>query len=158
MGRRGPTRTPTALRILRGNPSRRPLPTNEPHPAALAADVAPPAWLDDAARDEWRRLAPLLANNGLLTVLDADALAMYCRAFASWREATHRLATEGVVINAPSGYPMASPWLAIARREEATLYRLMREFGLTPASRTNVMATPPPRSPNPLDKFMRRRR
>jgi len=56
--------------MLRGNPGKRPLPTNEPTPEALPATVDPPPWLDKVAREEWRRLAPLLADNPHMTFSD----------------------------------------------------------------------------------------
>jgi len=155
---RGRKRLPTALHMLRGNPGKRPLPTNEPTPEALPATVDPPPWLDKVAREEWKRLAPLLADNGLLTVLDADALAMYCRAFASWREATDKIAVEGSVLTSRNGYPVVSAWINVAAKNMITMRSLMTEFGLTPSARARVSrATPKLDASNPLDKFIRRR-
>jgi P27 family predicted phage terminase small subunit len=157
MGKRGPRKTPTNLRILRGNPSGRPLPTNEPAPKPLEADVAPPAWLDASARQEWTRLAPLLSRNGLLTELDTDALAAYCCAVAEWNSAHAMLQKFGAVVKAPSGFPIVSPWWAVQSKAAEKMRRLMIEFGMTPASRTNVTRATPPTPPgSPLDRFIRR--
>ena len=53
--------TPTHLRVLRGNPSGRPLNKAEPE---FAADVPlrPPAHLDAEAKRCWKRLAPELVR------------------------------------------------------------------------------------------------
>ena len=72
---KGPNPTPTAIRILRGNPGRRALPKDEPKPEA-ARSLDPPAWLDDAARAEWIDKAGMLDRLGLLTEADLDAFAV----------------------------------------------------------------------------------
>ena len=51
MGRRGPTPEPTVLRMLRGNPGRRPLNDSEPQPEPLSEQdrrAICPAWLGRA--------------------------------------------------------------------------------------------------------------
>jgi P27 family predicted phage terminase small subunit len=158
MGKRGPRKTPTSLRVLRGNPSRRPLPTGEPTPQPLEGDVAPPAWLEPAARVAWTRLAAVLSRCGLLTALDVDALAALCAAIADRDAARVMLQRGGLVVKTASGFPVVSPYWAIESRASERVRRLLIEFGMTPASRTNVTrATPPAPEPrNPLDKFLRR--
>jgi P27 family predicted phage terminase small subunit len=149
--------TPTALRVLKGNPNKRPLPADEPTPEAVRENVAPPEYLNPAGAAEWRRVAPLLAKNGLLSELDLDGLGVYCRAFADWRDATAKLEQFGTVIKAPSGYPIQSPYVSIAAKALAVMRAFMTEFGLTPASRTRVTRSTPKIEPsNPLDRFIRR--
>jgi len=149
--------TPTALRVLRGNPGKRPLPPNEPTPDAARVDLPAPDWLPDEGRAEWTRIVPLLAKNGLLTELDTVALAAYCAAFAEWREASAMIKKFGMVIKAPSGYPIPSPYGPIASKAFARMRLLLVEFGLTPSSRTRVArATPKLEPTNPLERFIRR--
>ena len=69
MGRRGPQKKPTALKILEGNPGGKPLPESEPEPIGGVGD--PPVQLTTVAVTEWRRLlrcCPWLtsADRGLL--------------------------------------------------------------------------------------------
>jgi len=75
MGKRGPRRTPTALRILRGNPSGRRLPEDEPTPAPLPENVE--AALRPGARHRGpherrssREVSPVRANASRLGRLD----------------------------------------------------------------------------------------
>jgi phage terminase small subunit len=54
---------PTSLKVLRGNPGKRPLNASEPAfaVASPAFDAVPPELsADSRAADEWRRLAPML--------------------------------------------------------------------------------------------------
>lgn len=127
---------PTQLRIIDGNPSRRPLPTNEPKPRP--ADTRPPSELSTQARRQWRTVAKQLHAVGLLTALDKQALALYCEAYARWREANAQLARFGLIVKAPTGYPMPSPYLSIAHKAFDQMRAMMGEFGMTPRSRVGL--------------------
>jgi len=43
-----------------------------------------PAHLDTKARNEWKRVAPLLDSVGIMTELDRSTLAAYCEAYSRW--------------------------------------------------------------------------
>jgi P27 family predicted phage terminase small subunit len=136
---------PTALRVLRGNPGRRPLPAHEP--AAPPLDVAAPDWLTAEAAAEWDRLAPLLARIGVLTESDRSALAAYTEAWATWREATANIRQRGMVVMPKDGQiPVVSPYVKIAHDALLHMRGFLVEFGLTPSSRVRVHATPPPKA------------
>ena len=133
---RGPPPQPTVLKLLKGNPGKRPLNEDEPQPDALTT-FEPPASLSKAAADHWKIIAPLLASNRLLTELDTDALGMYCEAKAVWTDAQAKY-SKAPIIKAPSGYPMISPYHSVASRAFDQMSKLLTEFGLTPSSRTRI--------------------
>ena len=54
------------------------------------------------------------------------------------------------MIKSPSGFPVPSPYLAIANRQTEIMMRIASEFGLTPASRSRISA-PSSDEPNLLD-------
>ena len=117
---------PSALKLLHG--TWRPDRANpaEPVPASIGAD--PPPWLPTRgpARGAWDRLSAELAAMRVLTPADAEALALGCMALAEYLAARRR--------------PSVS-W----RRADAAWKRYaatLREFGLTPSSRTRVAAVP----------------
>ena len=154
---RGRKPEPTILRVLKGNPQKRPLPVNEPTPAPVAASHPPPEWLDDAAKAEWRRIAPMLARNGLLTEMDLDALTAYCHAWCVWKDANAKIRQFGIVIKSQNGFPMQSPYLPIANKAMVTMKGFMLEFGMTPSSRSRVTRTEEDQTTdNPLGKFLKR--
>ena len=72
-------KVPTHLRLLRGNPGKRPI-KPEPEPAVPDKPPEPPNFLSDEAKNEWWRVAPELHALSLLTVLDVMPLAAYCQA------------------------------------------------------------------------------
>ena len=73
---RGRKPKPTTLRILEGNPGKRSLIDGPPQAPAKIPEC--PCFLDDEARAEWLRMAPVLLEMGLLTPADRAALAAYC--------------------------------------------------------------------------------
>lgn len=131
-------RTPTALKVLAGNPGKRPIPTNEPKPEPVIPSC--PSHLGRAAKTEWRRIVPELAKLGLLTRVDRAALAAYCVAWGRHVEAEFELMACGLTVTSPNGYPQQSPWLAISNRALDQVRRFAAEFGLTPAARSKVTA------------------
>jgi len=140
---RGRKPQPTALRILRGNPGRRPLPPDEPAPAPLDAGEAAPDWLADDARAEWARLVPLLTRCGVLTETDRSALTAYCDAWGTWKEASTQIRRFGMVLKTKDGkLPVVSPYVRIAHDSLTQMRAFLIEFGMTPSSRVRVHATP----------------
>ena len=139
---RGRRPTPTRLKMLTGNPGKRPLNEDEPKPEAAIPDCPPE--LSPAARKEWDRLATELGSLRILTNLDRAALAAYCTAYALWAEATVQIEKYGAMIKSPQGFPIQSPYLAIANRQAEIMMRIASEFGFTPASRSRIATPPPP--------------
>jgi len=149
----GPPRKPSHLKLITGNPGKRPLNKNEPKPAAGIPPV--PAHLSDEAKAEWTRIATDLNAIGLLTQVDRAALAAYCQAWADWVEAEEQLRRFGKVVKSPvktvtrrsggaevteasGGYPMQSPFLPIRNRALEIMHKFLTEFGMTPASRSRI--------------------
>jgi P27 family predicted phage terminase small subunit len=135
---RGRRPKPTRLKLLTGNPGKRPMNENEPRPEA-AVPKCPPE-LSPLARQEWDRLVGELATLRMLTNLDRAALAAYCGAYALWAEAMEAIQKYGAMIKSPQGFPIQSPYLAIANRQAEIMMRIASEFGFTPASRSRISA------------------
>jgi P27 family predicted phage terminase small subunit len=150
---RGRKPTPTALKIVRGNPGKRPLNEREPKPARASPDDVP-EWLSPEARAHWPLIAKQLRNAGILTEIDVPALAQYCEAFVIWRQAYDRVIKFGLVVKAQSGFPVQSPYLSIANIQSDRMLRILTEFGCTPASRTRV-TTVKPDGAEPFARFVK---
>ena len=140
-GRSGRKPKPTRLKLLQGNPGHRPLNKNEPMPRLAVPSC--PSHLSAEAKKEWHRIAPELAAVGLITRIDRAALAMYCEAWGRWLEAEDALRKYGVMVKSPSGFPMQSPYLAVANKAMEQMRGLLTEFGMSPASRTRISVQEP---------------
>jgi P27 family predicted phage terminase small subunit len=136
------------MKMLTGNPGKRPMNMHEPRPEPVVPDC--PTELGPVARREWDRLAGELGKLNLLTTLDRAALAAYCGAYALWAEATEAIQKFGTMVKSPSGYPIQSPYVSIANRQAEIMIRIASEFGFTPASRSRI-STPTDREPTLFD-------
>ncbi len=153
-GRSGGKPTPTALKLLHGNPGRRPLNQHEPQPQPRLPRA--PEHLGEAARKEWQRAGRFLLQLGLVSDLDRAALAAYATVYGRWVEAEQALSTHGVLIKSPNGFPMQSPYLAVANRALEQMRSLLSEFGMSPASRTRVAGVQLDED-DPFEDYLRRR-
>lgn len=138
MAKRGRKPKPTALKKLEGNPGKRPL--NELEPLPPISTLRCPNWLLPEARKEWRRLAPALISMGVLTMADAVPFAAYCMAYARWREAEDEITRHGSVYKDANDNIKPNPYIAIAAHQLTEIKSLAAEFGLTPATRTAIIA------------------
>ena len=145
---RGRKPKPTALKVIGGNPGKRPIRGTEPTPPASLPTC--PAHLSAPAKAEWKRLAKSLHKIGILTQVDRAALAAYCQAYGRWVEAERRLAETPVLLKTPAGYVQASPWLTIANKQLELMAKFMGELGLTPSARTRL-AVDVPTGPKPWE-------
>ena len=114
-----------------------------------------PACLGDEARKEWKRLARELAELGLLTRIDRGMLAAYCQAHALWVEAVSSIERYGTMVKSPNGYPMQSPYVAVANKQVEIMGRIAAEFGMTPSSRSRIRAGGPAPE-DPFEPFLAR--
>lgn len=103
--------TPTALKLLKGNPGRRPLPENEPEPPG---EVRKPAFVTYKATRFWKEFAPKLEAMGVLKSTDVVMFGAWCCLSAEFEES-------------PRGFNAAklAQWRALAA-----------SFGLEPSSRS----------------------
>ena len=137
---RGRKPKPTHLRVIEGNPGKRPINKKEAKPRATIP--AAPAHLSAVAKAEWKRISPELHKLGLLTRIDRAALAAYCTAWGRWVDAEKMLREHGVLVKTKkTGFPMQSPYLAIANKAMDQMTRLLTEFGMSPSSRSRISVT-----------------
>jgi len=132
----GPKATPTALKILRGNPGLRPLPKDEPKPKAGLP--ACPSWLTATAKREYRKIGAILVGSSVMTVADGHALVMIATSFATWVEAEKAVLEHGLLVKGRDGAPAVNPFRKVANEAYDRTRQLLIEFGMTPASRTRV--------------------
>ena len=153
MAKPGPRPLPTSIKVLRGTQRADRLNRNEP---AVRIAVPPcPRHLSGEAKKEWRRMGKELAVLGLLTTIDRAALALYCQAWGRWVEAEDALRKYGTMVKSPNGFPMQSPYLAMANKAMEQLRALLTEFGMSPSSRTRVHAQPAAGPDGAFAEFLR---
>jgi P27 family predicted phage terminase small subunit len=137
MGKRGPVGAPTALRLLRGDPSNR-INAHEPTPID-ALPEAPPEMADDV-RAIWDYTLPHLVHMRTAVAADRDALVCYCEAVIAHRKASAILAKSPVLIKGMhNGTMVRNPAIQIQRDAAMTVRAFAQEFGLTPSARAGIV-------------------
>jgi len=132
MGKRGPKATPPELTALEGGRGRR-KPPNAPKFDSYATIPNPPAFLGPHGRREWRRLAKILQQKGLLTPASRNSFAAICSAYQDWMDGEDWISEHGTTQKAPSGYVQVHPKATQRDKGRADYCRLGAAFGLNPA-------------------------
>jgi P27 family predicted phage terminase small subunit len=132
---RGRTPVPTAMKILRGNPGRRPLNSSEPEAPLLAKLPTAPKYLGRIAKKEWRARVQQLAEMRMLAGADLTMLGRLCvwherfvLASTKLNKLKPELAGSMTAVNLQNTMSMASK--AMKGIEE--------QFGFSPASRSRI--------------------
>lgn len=139
---------PTHLKLVTGNPGKRPLPKAEAK--VVPALPSPPPHLADEAKVEWGRVSEDLFKVGLLSHIDRAALAAYCQAYGRWVQAERAIAemakrdqlTGGLMIKTTNGNAIQNPLVGTANKAAADMVRFAAEFGMTPSARSRINAEP----------------
>jgi phage terminase small subunit len=133
---------PTALTVLRGNPSRKKLNENEVVPPA--GEIVKPAGLSVAAGVVWDELAPVCLAMGTLTTADIRAFASLCELQSTMQQTSaakdgrelFRLQPEK---DDESRVEVVIDSILRLERETATALRPYYDyFGMTPSSRARI--------------------
>lgn len=101
-----------------------------------------PDWLDDAAKVEWSRVVPMLAEQGILNAADGMILAAYCQTYSQWMACELQVKADGLMIAGPQGNAILHPAARHASKLMAELRRVAGDFGFSPATRTRINAPP----------------
>lgn len=149
----GPPKTPTHLRLVRGNPSKRPINKNEPQPLKGVPPV--PKHFDKQGKYWFKRMAEELDAIGVISQLDARALELLVEAYTEYRHHCETLDREGYTYavycddDADEGKEreirMIKPHPAAMMKADAwkRLRAMLAEFGMTPSSRSKVSKDKP---------------
>lgn len=136
----GPPRTPSHLRLVRGNPSKRPISETEPKPEKRVPPT--PKHFNKQERYWFKVLGERLHALGLISVLDGMALELLVGAYIEWRHHRDVLDREGETYKTVSadGNTLIRPHPQVAMMVDAwkRVCRMQAEFGMTPASRSKV--------------------
>ncbi len=133
---RGRQPTPTALKLIKGNPGHRPLNENEPEFPLAELSAQPPASMNDAARAIWHEHVGTLTTSRVLTSADLPIFAAFCNYYAAYlRNTALADESEGVL-------GVASRYDRRARQSFDCMLRCARELGMSPASRTRLSVHP----------------
>lgn len=137
MGRRGPAKTPTALRVLRGETRPSQINRDAPQPAAVLPSK--PAGMSAQAVAIWDRIMRDYAGTGVLTAVDTDLFRAYCEAVVRYEYSAQMLEQSGPLVRGVrQGDLIKNPIHQIVRDNAELMRSLARELGFSPAARTGL--------------------
>ena len=140
MGERGPSKSPTALKLLHGE--RRESRLNRAAPKPRSTRPAMPADMSTEAKAVWRRIMRDFAHTGILTAVDADGFRAYCEAVARYRQAATMLEASGPLVRgARRGELVKNPLHQIVRDNAVLMRAFARELGFLPSAREGLTVT-----------------
>ena len=125
---RGRKPKPRVLKLLEGNPGKRPLPPPDPSDQALGRS---PQGLTEQERATWRRVA---RDCPWLRRADRTLVELFCRSWLQLTVADRRL----VKLVAEGGGPLADLEKLVSHARASCL-RMLAELGATAASRARVL-------------------
>ncbi|MDF7657626.1 phage terminase small subunit P27 family [Erwiniaceae bacterium L1_54_6] len=136
----GPSKTPSHLQLVRGNPSKRPLNKNEPKPPSGVPLT--PKHFDKQGKYWFKRMAEELDACGVITQLDGKALELLVEAYTEYRHHCDTLEIEGYTYRVKTQNEdvlvKAHPAAAMKADAWKRIRAMLGEFGMTPATRSKI--------------------
>ena len=138
MGQRGPSPEPIAIKIAKGTAT----PEQE---ATVMAEAGIPEMPSIAARagetavEVWHEtIARLSKRAGLLSPIDARALAIYCVAWQRYEDAEDEIARDGITCMGEKGGQYPHPAVGIQNKASDTITRIGAKYGMTASDRVGL--------------------
>ncbi len=173
MGLRGPPPTPAHLKLLNGNPGKRPIVSDAVNPQVVLPE--PPQWLCAAGLAEWQRAGRELEALGLISQMDLALFAIYCQAYGRMHDLEVTIARridecvakgmpredayEAVAVQmTPTGFKRPSAIVQLLAQHRDEVNRYAGQFGMSPSYRGRVTPSqqlPLPGVDDPWAKFRR---
>lgn len=86
----------------------------------------------------WDDLMSMLHSHGIATLADAPALTLLKNTWDGYQRAVRKCEEEGEYIYTQTGYAQLAPWAAQVNKLRDQCMKILREFGLTPSSRSGL--------------------
>jgi len=103
-----------------------------------ASSLRPPYEITKEQRKYWKRYAPELAKLHVITESDKAALLLLCRASVMYDQAAADIERYGTLTNSDKGALVRNPSLLTMEKAQIQVMTLLKQFGMTPATRHNV--------------------
>ncbi len=136
---------PTALKLIDGNPGKRPINNKEPQINSNLRDLPPPSEMSPKSKKIWKFILNEMPPT-LFKTVDLGELRSYCIAYDLYTEAYKQVKKQGLIVKSPvKGEPMQNPYLSILNRQADIMQKHASNLGLTPTARTKLQVTEEPK-------------
>lgn len=145
MAKKGRKSTPTKIKLVRGNPGKRPVSKSEPIPTHTPVEILlkKPVGLTGPAATAWGTIAPRLNDMRVLTIIDRTALRLLCEQIGIYKAAQKEIKkNKGFTTITDKGNLVQHPAVSVMNSAFKNIRVLLAEFGMTPSSRTGLKVIP----------------
>ncbi len=116
----------------------------------------PPDHLDERAKAKFTQVAEMLARHGIMTELDANAIARFAVVWCRWIDAEAEIKKRGPVVKTTADNVIQNPFLAVANKCLLQMAQIESEFGLTPSSRSRIRMEMATNTIDPFEEYLDR--
>lgn len=113
-----------------------------------------PEWLDQTAKEEWKRIISELKKLELVSNIDVAALAICCDAYSKYVKATNDINKVGLLVSytnkGGNKNVVQNPLINVATKYSDMYKKYCNEFGLTPNARIKLTVHKEAEKENPL--------
>ena len=145
---------PTHIKLVKGTARPHRLNPDEPKPPLVVPE--PPSHLSEQEKAKFTSTAEMLVRRGVMTELDAGALARYAVVWCRWVDAEAEIKKRGPVVKTTSDNIIQNPFLAVANKCMVQMAQIESEFGLTPSARSRIRMEMPSDTVDPFEEFLNR--
>lgn len=145
---------PTHLKLVKGTARPHRMNNNELKPPLVIPE--PPSHLEEREKAKFIAMAQMLARYGVMTELDAGAVARYAVVWCRWLEAETEVKKRGPVVKTTADNVIQNPFLAVANKCMYQMAQIESEFGLTPSARSRIRMEEPSETVDPFEEFLNR--
>lgn len=110
-----------------------------------------PRWLSKVAKAEWKRVAPLLLEQGLLLETDTAILGAYCSTFAGYLDAKALVERDGQIVTVESqtrtgrtSKPIRNPAVTLMLDFQRAMLAASAKLGFSPFDRERIEGSEQP--------------
>lgn len=134
---KGRSPKPNSIKKLTGNLGKRRI--NEFNPNVLTSIPAAPELVKESKCVQlWNDLSAVLIENGILTVMDLLALEFLVMDIQQYRDAQIEINKYGMIVKTDTGAVRRSPFLDIRDSAQDRIFKMLLEFGMSPAARKKI--------------------
>lgn len=155
----GRPRKPSAVHEASGAYRKDPQRRNQYEPKAPEGWPERPDWMDgdDVAAHCWQRTCELLDEMGLISKADEHAIEGYCSDYSQWRFLRDECKLGNIADVHQTGR-RSTPEVTQLHRYQDRMHKFWTEYGLTPASRSKLIAKQAGEDEDPMKELLARMR
>ncbi len=156
MAKRGPKPKSMELKLIGGNPGKRPVRENDPARGLYynAMPDPPPNMLNEHGQELWDDLGETLIERGVLTSLDYAPFATLCAVYGIAAAAAEHIRRDGEIVLDDKGRPKKHPALSVLRDFAKMFNSTAALFGLNPSDRQRLNISVEPTRPQGMEKLL----